>query len=132
MFTLLFDGACPLCKSLAELVAARAPGKVLIQSWQECPHTFSHTMNSSGRETGEQGEPSALSPLKQQRPNSIGVLTNNQLYTGADAWEILLEELPDLRFLNWLAIKLGISRQVAKSLALGGHAARRLCLRCPR
>lgn len=105
MNTVLFDDNCTLCRTLATWVATRSGDAMTFKSWQ------SHY-----------GDDSA--------PAVLRVLTGSGELDGPAAWEFLLQQVPDLSSLNWLAQRLGISTGVARALNSAGQFSRRLCRSC--
>lgn len=119
----LFDAACPPCRSLAAWGAARGgPSGPRFLPWQEfAPSPAAARL---------------LSPEQQRLPaDRLRVLAGATLLEGAAAWTHLVAEHPSLSSLGWLARSLGLAAPEAAAgrlLMRSGDLVRRLCLRCPR
>jgi predicted DCC family thiol-disulfide oxidoreductase YuxK len=57
-------------------------------------------------------------------------ITGSTLFSGADAWQWLLERHPVFKEINWVAQRLGIASAAAASMSQGGHLLRKFCFRC--
>ena len=100
-----YDETCPLCRSLAELLAARADGKLDFASWQQ--------------QTGEVGPAPRLALRR-----------TGELLVGAAAWQAVVEIHPSLSGLGWLAGRLGLGETLGRALEGGGSWLRRWCRDC--
>ncbi len=109
----LFDGDCPLCRSLAELAGQRTDGALKFAPWQEARLTL-------GLAAEAQAQPA----------DKLRVLTGGALLEGEGAWAFLLERYEGLSALGWLAGRLGLSRPTAKLLGGSADLLKRLCRRC--
>jgi len=115
----LFDADCGFCRSLAELAARRAAGALSFISWQE------FQVSDAARQ--------GLPPEQLARPaDRLRVYAEGALVEGESAWAFLLERHRDLAGLDWLAARLGLTRETAKVLNRSGELLRRLCSRCRR
>lgn len=113
----LFDGACALCRSLAEWGRGRASEVLEFVSWQDF------------REGAEAA--SLLGPQVVDQPaDTLRVLRDGRLLAGEDAWAVIIEAHPDLRSFQWVAERLGLVKAAAKAMMAGGHVARRFCRPC--
>jgi hypothetical protein len=78
--------------------------------------------------------PLALEILGEGAPvmpaDSLRVLREKRLWSGQEAWEIVLSAHPDLRSLQWVAERLGLARVASAALATGGAVARKFCYHC--
>ena len=120
--TVLYDEACPLCRTLAEMVGRRAEGKLHFESWQ----TFS-SRGSEGLELAS--DPSQIS---KSHPDRIHILVDGQMYAGAAAWEYIVSLHPDFVGLTWMAQRLGLTREIAHVVQSTAALLKRFCFRCPK
>ena len=61
---------------------------------------------------------------------SVEIPSENRVVMGEEAWLWLLEMHPVLEELNWIARKIGVTRQVGHGLMRAGDLMRRFCFRC--
>ena len=112
----LYDDDCPLCRSLAALVAQRSGLRHI--AWQEF-----------------QGTEAAQSILPAERlaapADRLRVLVQHELIEGEAAWSYLIEHFSDLAGLEWLAARTGLRSPLARGAQAAGSFLRRLCRRCP-
>ena len=101
---ILFDANCSLCRSLATFMAARSP-----RSWQ-----FKEQDSTKAATT------------------SLGATVDGISYTGPDAWQIIIEQHPQFSSLSWLANKLGLINETAKTAEKIGSGLRLFCKSCRR
>lgn len=116
--TVLYDAECPLCLRLAQYTQRHTGPNVSCQSWQE----FRRLPIAN-----DQYGISADTPVSDLR-----LLVDGTLTEGDDAWQVLLALHPTLSSLSWLARKLGLEQQTARSLNRTGHLLRSLCPSCMR
>ena len=114
MDVVLYDHECGLCRSLAALMQRRCV-QLAFHSWQDYRGRLSGKVPAAGEE--------ACAALQ--------VWDGERLHLGPEAWQRLLAQHPDLAGLSWLAAKLGLTAQVARSLDALGTTARWLCRSCP-
>lgn len=112
----LYDAACPLCRTLAAFVTRRS-GLTTV-AWQD------FRLSDRGRSTLPEG-------LRDAPADRLRVLTGDSLLEGEDAWSYLIANWQDLSHLDWLASRTGLRQPVVRSVARAGHLLKRLCLRCP-
>jgi predicted DCC family thiol-disulfide oxidoreductase YuxK len=120
--TVLYDDACPLCRTLAEMVGRRAEGRLCFESWQ----TFS-SRSFEGRALAS--EPLDLA---NSQPDRIHILVDGQMYAGVAAWEYIVNLHPDFVGLTWLAQRLGLTREIAHVVQSTAALLKRFCFRCPK
>ena len=111
MDRVIYDGQCPMCRSLAHYLGRRG---LIYES----------------REDFCKKNPS-LNYCRENQGFELATWNGEQLFVGNAAWQRLLNQEPTLKELNWLATKLNLIPSVSKALRFVGHAARRLCRRCP-
>jgi hypothetical protein len=115
--TVLFDAACPPCRTLATLAARRAGPSLTFCSWQE----FRDSDEARARFAGD---------VLARPADVLRVVADGALIEGESAWAFLLERYRDLAGLGWMAEKLGVTRGAAQSLSRAGRMLRRFCRRC--
>ena len=109
--------ACDLCASLAAHVAERSAAS--------CACALGRTFRAQPKLLTLLGPEAVSAPADRLR-----VLHGARLHEGEAAWLYLLERDRDLRGLNWLAAKVGLTRQAAQALGSSAALLRRLCRRC--
>jgi len=113
---ILYDAACPMCRTLAAFVTKRSG--LSTASWQDF-------------RVSEPGRSRLPEALRDAPPDRLRVLTGESLLEGEDAWSYLISNWQDLSHLDWLASRTGLRQPVVRSVARAGHLLKRLCLRCP-
>ena len=114
----LYDGDCPLCRSLAAWVSRRSDPSLILLPW-------SNTIALP---------PWAVVPpewRQQPRLSHLRLIAADGAFEGQAAWERLLRHDPGLSSLSWLAARLGLVPQLARGLERTGTVLRRFCRRCP-
>ena len=113
---ILYDAACPVCRTLASLVTRRSG--LATEAWQD----FQQSEVGRSRLTGA---------LLEAPADRLRVLTESSLLEGEDAWSYLISNWRDLSALDWLAARAGLRQPVVSTVSKAGHFLRRLCRRCP-
>ena len=102
-----YDGACSLCKTLAEFMGRKVPPESMI-------------FLPSEKETPEKLE--------------VEIWDDGQKVTlaGEYAWDWILAHHPYLDEIHWIAEKMGIHTQTSRYMMQGAELLRRFCFRCRR
>ena len=113
MTAVLYDASCTPCTLLARFMQKIGRKPFHYESWQE----FSEKNPQLA---------------KGKKPDMLRVWDGIAMHEGAQAWEWLLNQEPGLAKLRWLAVKIGLEREVAGALQKTGKVVRRLCWHCRR
>ncbi|SCA62758.1 hypothetical protein SCG7086_AD_00210 [Chlamydiales bacterium SCGC AG-110-P3] len=116
--TVLYDAECPLCTRLAQYAQHHTGSGIAYSTWQEfrtsaeAVDSFNITANTSA--------------------NELCIVAGDTMLQGSEAWLLLLKLHPSLHSFAWIASKLGLQGQAARSLNRVGHLLKKLCSTCPR
>ena len=100
-----FSAECALCKILAQFMQQRVSIDDIVFVASDTPHPEQLVVEAC----------------------EGGVKTR---YSGAEAWQWLLERHPALKEIHWVAQRLGIVPASAKSMARGADFLRKFCFNC--
>lgn len=117
--TIFYDRTCSLCRNLGLWVESKGIPRVVVRAWQDY-------FADEGAHGGLAPELARLGP---ECPE-LRVRLAGQIFEGADAWELILREIPEMRALNWVAARLGLDRQLAVAADQIGKRTRRWCPSC--
>jgi predicted DCC family thiol-disulfide oxidoreductase YuxK len=106
---ILFDADCVLCRSLAELASKRAGPGLRFVAWQD------YTQRAS---------------LGDGVADRLRARIDGELVEGEAAWAALIARHRDLAGLDWLAGKLGLTKQTARAASRAGGLLRKICRSC--
>jgi hypothetical protein len=107
----LFDRGCPLCRAIASLLANDLPEGWRLENFQDYQK---------------------LQPDYAWQLDELHVLAGDKLLSGIEAWDLIIQKLPQMKAYSALASKIGLSStQKARLLRFFGHGLRSLCPICP-
>ncbi len=111
LLQIYFDAECMLCRNLALLLQKTNRQQLNVKAIQELDRTqFQTTQNLE--------------------PRKLLVRHQETWYEDLDAWEFLLQEIPAVRSLAWMPVKIFGLQKTASLMKKNSERLRRLCWRC--
>ena len=107
----VYDEKCWFCRTLAQMILSKYPHRLRIMPWSDFRS-----------EIADESLP--------ESPQELAILFDSKLHFGQDAWNLLIQSLPALNTLDWLARKAGVTKGLAPVMEKQGQRIRKLCFRC--